>query len=147
MKKIISIVCVLFTVLTVLALPISASTPYQTYTYSIDGTALHSPDAYVPSKTVDALYMGLEDPDLLAKYHVDVADLVKKMNDEQAKMAANPNTSSEAYKTANSTYNSLKTEYNKLISNYSKLNAPGDIEVDANGNVYIADTKNNRKCR
>ena len=46
----------------VLSLPVSAAAPYQTYTYSIDGTALYSPDAYTPAKNVDSAYMGLDKP-------------------------------------------------------------------------------------
>lgn len=38
----------------------SASSAYQTYTYSIDGKALYSPDAYSASKTVNASDLGLE---------------------------------------------------------------------------------------
>ena len=37
----------------------SASEPYQTYTYSIEGEALYSPAAYSPVMTVDSKYMGL----------------------------------------------------------------------------------------
>ncbi len=44
-------------------LPLGATTPYATYTYSIDGFALMSPDAYVPDRHVDADYMGIS-PDL-----------------------------------------------------------------------------------
>ncbi len=40
-------------------LPLGASTPYATYTYSIDGFALMSPDAYVPDRQVDSSYMGV----------------------------------------------------------------------------------------
>lgn len=46
-------------------LPLGATTPYATYTYSIDGFALMSPDAYVPDRQVDAAYMGIS-PDLNA---------------------------------------------------------------------------------
>ncbi len=42
------------------ALPISASEPYQTYTYSSEGFALHSPAAYTPVKLVDSNTMGLD---------------------------------------------------------------------------------------
>ena len=62
----------------VLALPVGASAPYQTYTYSISGTALYSPDAYVPAKSIDSAYMGLSDSETLAKYHPDVTDSEKK---------------------------------------------------------------------
>ncbi len=41
-------------------LPLGATTPYATYTYSIDGFALMSPDAYVPDRHVDSAYMGIE---------------------------------------------------------------------------------------
>ena len=49
MKKILSIsllVLTLLMVLPLLAIGASASSAYQTYTYSIEGTALYSPDAY-----------------------------------------------------------------------------------------------------
>jgi tetratricopeptide (TPR) repeat protein len=37
-----------------------ASSAYQTYTYSISGEALHSPDAYHPDKAVNASQIGIE---------------------------------------------------------------------------------------
>ena len=67
------------------AIPSSAAA-YTTYTYSIDGDQLPSPDAYTPEKVIDSKKIGLE-----------VA-----------------------------------------------LNAPTAIEVDTDGNVYIADPSNNR---
>ncbi len=60
MKKITAVICIIFAFIMVVALPVGASAPYQTYTYSINGTALHSPDAYIPAKTIDSKYMGLE---------------------------------------------------------------------------------------
>ena len=60
MKKFISVLCLLFVLITVVALPVEAASMYQTYTYSIDGKALHSPDAYVAQTTVDAAAMGLD---------------------------------------------------------------------------------------
>ena len=59
MKRFIKIICFVFAILMVAAIPMSAAKPYQTYTYSIDGTALYSPDAYTPILTVDSAYMGL----------------------------------------------------------------------------------------
>lgn len=41
------------------AMPVSASEPYQTYTYSKDGFALYSPAAYSPYKTVNSATLGL----------------------------------------------------------------------------------------
>ena len=49
----------MFVLAMLFALPINAAAPYQTYTYSIDGKALYSPDAYVPASTISSDYMGL----------------------------------------------------------------------------------------
>jgi DNA-binding beta-propeller fold protein YncE len=61
MKKLVRIICIVFAVLMVAVLPLSAAKSYQTYTYSIDGTALYSPDAYSPLQTVNYKDMGLTD--------------------------------------------------------------------------------------
>ena len=53
MKKLVKIICIVFAVLMIAAIPLSAAKPYQTYTYSISGTALYSPNAYDPLETVD----------------------------------------------------------------------------------------------
>ena len=75
----------MFALIMIFALPAGASAPYQTYTYSINGTALHSPDAYNPVKTIDAEYMGLTDPAVLKKYYPSLSEgsdeLEKKMFD------------------------------------------------------------------
>ena len=83
MKRIIAIVSVLLMLVLALALPVGASTPYQTYTYSITGTALHSPDAYIPASNaiIDAEDMGLtgeEGVNFLAQYYPVLADLCKQ---------------------------------------------------------------------
>ncbi len=62
MKKFIKIVTLAACLIMVIGcLPISAITPYSTYTYSIDGFALMSPDAYVPDREIDYKYIGLEE--------------------------------------------------------------------------------------
>lgn len=38
----------------------ASASSYATYTYSYDGFALQSPDAYVPERSVDSSYIGLE---------------------------------------------------------------------------------------
>lgn len=60
MKKVTSIVCLVFVAIMLFSLPVSAFKPYQTYTYSYQGFALSSPDAYTPLMTVDSDYMGLK---------------------------------------------------------------------------------------
>ena len=69
MKKTTSILCIVFVVVLLLSLPISAATSYYTYTYSISGTALRSPHAYTPETEVDMDYMGLTNIDTLAGFY------------------------------------------------------------------------------
>ena len=59
MKKFVSVLCLLFVFLMVASIPVGASRAYQTYTYSISGEALYSPDAYTAIKSIDAGSMGL----------------------------------------------------------------------------------------
>lgn len=51
MKKITRIMLLVFALLMVMPLGVNAAIPYSTYTYSIDGLVLESPDAYVPSES------------------------------------------------------------------------------------------------
>ena len=62
MKKFLSVICLLFALLMVVAIPAGAARTYQTYTYSIEGKALYSPDAYTAQKAIDAAAMGLTEP-------------------------------------------------------------------------------------
>ena len=54
------VLVVAFVLLMVLAIPAGASSAYQTYTYSINGTALYSPDAYSAARAVNSSDMGLD---------------------------------------------------------------------------------------
>ena len=62
MKRFTSLLCLLFVLLMVVSIiPVGASKAYQTYTYSIDGKALYSPDAYTAQKALDYTDMGLSE--------------------------------------------------------------------------------------
>ena len=50
----------LFALLIMFSVPVSAASAYQTYTYSINGMSINSPAAYTPVQSVDSGYMGLE---------------------------------------------------------------------------------------
>ena len=54
MKKLVRILCVVFLLLMLFPTSVFASTPYTTFTYSIDGDKLASPDAYVPDVRISA---------------------------------------------------------------------------------------------
>ncbi len=60
MKKFIRVIVIALCMITVLSVPVSAATPYQTHTYMAgEAATLDSPDAYIPLTNVDAAYMGL----------------------------------------------------------------------------------------
>lgn len=65
MKRSTKLLCLIFAVLMVascMVAAVSASSAYQTYTYSISGFPLLSPDAYTPDTVIDSEYMGLDVP-------------------------------------------------------------------------------------
>ena len=76
MKKTISIVALLLAALMLLATPVAASSAYQTYTYSINGDPLYSPDAYSAFMSVGVADMGLDEKGMSAP-----ADLITDKND------------------------------------------------------------------
>ena len=59
-KSVLLIVLALTMLASFFTIGAGASSAYQTYTYSIEGKALYSPDAYNAEKTVDASTMGVE---------------------------------------------------------------------------------------
>lgn len=89
-----SFVIVAVLVLLVTALPVNAAS-YSTYTYSIDGESLASPDAYTPLETI-------------------ASENITHLQDGE------------------------------VVGLETPLDTPTDIEVDNDGNIYIADPKNNR---
>ncbi len=58
-KSFFALLLVALMILPMLVVGASASSAYQTYTYSIDGEALYSPDAYTASRSIDYTTMGL----------------------------------------------------------------------------------------
>ena len=59
-KSVVLLVLSAVMLMSVFTVGASASSAYQTYTYSIDGKALYSPDAYSAAKTVGADDLGIE---------------------------------------------------------------------------------------
>ncbi len=116
-------------------MPLGAITPYSTYTYSIDGFALMSPDAYVPDRQVDSAYMGL-----------DVAI------DDPRDMVIDGNKNVYIVDAANNRIVVLDRYY-KLkftIGNFINQNGVPDSLKSPSGvfvtdeKIYVADTDNNR---
>ena len=144
-KNIAVVFAALFILIT--AIPVSAAS-YSTYTYSIDGESLASPDAYTPERVIDSAYMGLEvklnsptdievdkegnvyicDPTnnrivILNKYYKFKSEITTFVNDQGV---------------------------NDGLSGAKGLFVWEGLEIDENGNyytgkhIYVADTNNSR---
>ena len=116
-------------------LPVSAITPYSTYTYSIDGFALMSPDAYTPDRDINSSYMGV-DPAI-----DDPRDLfVDRYKNIYIADAANNRI------VVLDRYYKLKFYINEFVNGQGvkdSLKNPSGVYVTAD-KIYVADTDNNR---
>ena len=147
------VICVIMLVGTVL--PIFGAA-YSTYTYSIDGTQLSSPDAYTPQKVFDSKSMGVEQAtgyalDELQDLVVDkdgyiyIVDITGNLYDpETDKIEAQTNKISRVivldryFKFAYE----IRTFINGMGAEDKLNNAAGMCVTDKN--IYIADTLNKR---
>ncbi len=117
------------------ALPASASEPYQTYIYSSEGFALHSPAAYSPQQNVDSAFIGLDVPfDEATDLFVDFENRVYIAD------------------TANSRIIVLNPKYKLLftLSTFVNGNGVDDMLDEPQGvfvneeHIYVCDTNNER---
>ncbi len=136
MKRILSLLLAAITLVSVFCIGSSAMTPYLTYTYSIDGTILESPDAYVPEATVvDSDYIGLATP------LGDVRD-VEVDEDENVYIV---DAGSNRLVVTDSFYK-LKFIIDTFVNEQGvpdTFNNPSGVFV-GNGKIYVCDTSNSR---
>lgn len=136
MKKLTKIFALTACLILVLGcMPLAAITPYTTYTYSIDGFALISPDAYVPDRQIDSSDMGV-DPAI-----DDPRDLVvdDNMNVYIADAANNRIVVLDRYF-------KLKFYIGEFVNQNGvpdSLKNPSGVFVE-NEKIYVADSDNNR---
>lgn len=117
------------------AVPVGAITPYSSYTYSIDGTALMSPDMYVPDRQITSASMGLETP------LGDPRDMVVDGNKNIYIADASNNRIVVLTK-----YGKLKFTISEFINDQGvpdSLKNPNGVFVTAD-KIYVADTDNSR---
>ncbi len=166
MKKATSILCIAFVVIMLLALPVSAATPYYTYTYSISGTDLRSPDAYVPDREVNSAYMGVTDVNKLRELYPDLSE------EELAAKAVPVKTPTDLAVDENNNVYVVDRDNNRVIAldpyykvryiidsfpnvngNIDTLNSPEGVFVTKSkvvggekigGRIFICDTANSR---
>jgi len=138
MKKITSILLVVLSLVMILSMfgiGASASSAYQTYTYSIDGTPRYSPDAYTAAYSIDSTWMGL---DIEMK---NPSDLVTG-KDEKVYIADTGNNRiivlSRYYE-----YEFSLTKFTNEQGNNDQLNAPQGVFVTET-HIWVCDTGNSR---
>lgn len=127
---------VLTAVIAALAVMPAYAAAYSTYTYSIDGEPLPSPDAYTPVMQVDSAYMGLEKP-------IDTAKDLVCDKDGNVYIADTGNSRIIVL----DRYFKLKFTFGESFINSNGvddcLNGARGIFV-TDDYIYIADTENNR---
>lgn len=135
MKKLISVFATILLLATLLALPAGAAKTYQTYTYSIDGYALYSPDAYTPIKNVNWTDMGL-DKELNTPHDIEVdeKDNVYIADTQNNRIVVLDR------------YFKFKFEISTFVNDQGiddKLNKPQGVFVTLD-TIYVCDTDQNR---
>jgi len=129
----------------------AAYSPYDTYTYSIDGEALDSPMAYRPEETIDSFDMNLNNPEFGGKVLGESTDLFA---DEQGSVyitdaGNNRVVVLDKYLRATGVIESYVDEFNKTQT-FSKPKGlyVSNPELTANpedtGMIYVCDTGNKR---
>ncbi len=156
----------MFAFVMILALPVSASAPYETYTYSINGTALSSPDAYIPVKTIDAVTMGLNDSATFKGLYPNLTDAktieAKKTLANPADLEVDDQMNVYIADTDNNRilvldrYYKVKFVIESFVNNHGvsdSLAAPKGVFITSDkvvngenvpGRIFVCDTNNNR---
>ena len=150
MKKSVKILVLAFALIMLLSVvPVGAFNSYQTYTYSINGDPLYSPDAYIPVGTYNAQYMELPEGATISDPYDMVVD--DEMNVYIADAGSNSVIVLDRYYKHKFTISSFTNEIGAPDSFASprgvyvtdnKYNGYGEI-VEA-GKIYVCDTQKYR---
>lgn len=147
MKKLTRILVFALVLITLMAVPVGAFNSYQTYTYSIDGDPLYSPDAYIPVATYNYTNMGLD------TNFSSLSDMVvdDDMNVYLVDESANKVFVLDRYYKHKFTISSFTNEIGSpdgfssprgVFVTKNKYNAYGEL-IEA-GRIYVCDTQNYR---
>ena len=135
MKKLIRFIALAFVMVLVFGTVASSAAAYTTYTYSYDGRALSSPDAYRPYKQITSELMGLTTPlNTPTDLYID---------DEGTIYICDPNNSRIVLLDENYKFVEEIKTFTNLYGNADSINQAQGVAV-ANGLLYIADTNNSR---
>ena len=152
-KKLISVMAIVMMVLMISPLA-SFAAAYKTYTYSIDGFASMSPDAYTPEIEIGSAYMGLVSTEMVEDATTGKASAtqVGTALDDPRDLFVDKNMNVYIADGANSRiivlseYYKLKFTIDQFVNDQGvpdKLNGPSGVYV-TDDEIYVADTENNR---
>lgn len=145
MKKLRSVLALIAVLLFVIgSVPVSAITPYSTYTYDIDGSYMESPHAYVPLTVIDSESLGLAVP-LNGPKDFYVYEFTNE-NGEADALICLSDTGNKRVIVIDSEYKVLGiiTDFVNEWGVKDKIAEPQGLFVDGNKHLYICDTSNNR---
>ena len=138
MKKITSVLLIVLSFLMIasaMTISAGASSAYQTYTYSIDGKALYSPDAYSAVQTIDSAGMKLD-------VQLDnPADMV--VGQDKKVYIADSGNNRIVVLTRRYEFEREICEFINGQGNLDKLSSPQGVFVTADA-IWVCDTQNSR---
>jgi len=134
-KITVAVLAVILLSMVIGVIPATAGRTYQTYTYSIEGQPLYSPDAYTPIMEIDSGYMGLsKNLDNPSDVYVDASDNVYITDKGNSRIVVLDR------------YFKSRFEISEFINDQGipdKLNSPSSVFVTSD-TIYVADTNQNR---
>ena len=146
MKKIKSVLALAACLLIVIGcLPVSAITPYATYTYNIDGTFMESPHAYVPQTVINSDSLGLRVPLSGPKDFI-----VHEVKDAEGNTTAHyiciADTGNKRVIIVNDEYKvvGIITDFVNEWGVQDAVTDPRGLFVDNKNQLYVCDTASNR---
>ncbi|MCR5262792.1 MAG: YIP1 family protein [Clostridiales bacterium] len=159
-KKISILALILCAVMLAAPLSVFAANSYTTYTYSVDGFDMKSPDAYTPEIEIDSVYMNLVDPAIQAQIDAAAASGEEssssldagKAIDDPRDLFVDDDLNVYIADAANSRivvldqYYKLKMTISEFTNDQGvpdSLNTPSGVFV-TDDSIYVCDTENNR---
>ncbi len=146
MRKIKSVLALVACLLILVgSIPVSAITPYSTYTYDIDGEYMESPHAYVPQTVIDSELLNLKVPMAAPKdfYVHDIKDENGNITDH---LICISDTGNKRVIIVNSSYQvvGIIMDFINEWGVADQIVEPRGLTVDKNGHLFVCDTSQNR---
>lgn len=145
MKKIKSVLALIAVLLLVIgSVPVSAITPYSTYTYDIDGSYMESPHAYVPLTVIDSESLNLAVP-LKGPKDFYVHEFTNE-NGEADAIIGLSDTGNKRVIVIDSEYKviGIVTDFINEWGVKDAIAEPAGLFIDERLYLYVCDTSNNR---